>query len=546
MMKRTLIAFQLSLCSIFLILPTTAWSKAKRPVESAPLLTSDQGVWIKDGASSPFAIKIVHAESYVSAAVIASKSDAQLRYEAVSGEACLSKKNGDLCLDWNRSIIESKSHHFKKRMSLLMVNNDLYVPLKFVASPEFQKWSDTRISWSASDKILNQDTPTTISLPYVENFGNKYQLTIEVKNISQFQLLEQNEKRIWMRFLGGRAENSQVLEGDSVIQQVKIVQHQNSADMLVMLGSNALSSSVLHDADGKKILVNIPVKGGGPVIKKEVEKPVKVSSQAAPITPVAVKSTPRIMPTPVEDKKIRTIIVDAGHGGMDCGAIGVRGTYEKEINLRVAKALAKFLSKEKNVRVILTRDKDEFVSLQDRTTMANKAQADLFVSIHCNSSLSVESTGLEVYILSPSATDEAAAAVARIENSVSTLESKKGETDSKLSELLASMAVHNFINESSKVAAYILKGVKEKASVKKSSVQEANFHVLRGAQMPGVLVELDYLSNPVTEIKLRSSRYGEQLAKGILEGVLSYEKVAQSKQSLAPNQAVKFAEKDKK
>jgi N-acetylmuramoyl-L-alanine amidase len=146
----------------------------------------------------------------------------------------------------------------------------------------------------------------------------------------------------------------------------------------------------------------------------------------------------------------------------------------------------------------------------------------MFVSVHCNSSLSAQSQGFEVYILSPDATDQAAEAVARIENSVVALETKKGESSSKLSSLLASMAVYTFINESSKAAALICRGVKKRTTADKTAVKEANFHVLRGAQMPGVLVELGYLSHPISEIKLRSSRYTDSLASGVADGIMEY------------------------
>jgi N-acetylmuramoyl-L-alanine amidase len=339
---------------------------------------------------------------------------------------------------------------------------------------------------------------------------------------------------VWLRFIGGRAAGSAVLEGDNVIHRVRLVQRRHSTDVIVELGGAALSNEVYFDQSEKKLVIDVQrqelqlVARETPPAQASLPKPapVVVPVPAARVD-VAVK---RVQPKPVADTRIRTIVIDAGHGGHDAGAIGVRGTYEKDINLKVARMLADRLSKEKNLRVILTRDSDEFIPLSTRTQIANDARADLFVSIHCNSSLSSKHTGLELYVLSPSATDEAAEAVARLENSVIALESKKGQKTDKLSTLLASMAVNNYINESLECATLLGRAMKTHASVDNSAVKEANFYVLRGAQMPSVLVELEYVSNPISELKLRSSRYQSQLAKAIATGVLDADKRFRKKQ----------------
>ena len=238
----------------------------------------------------------------------------------------------------------------------------------------------------------------------------------------------------------------------------------------------------------------------------------------------------------VHASNVRTYVIDAGHGGLDSGAIGVRGTLEKDINLAVARELARQLRKLKDVRVIMTRDKDEFIALGQRTSMANGANADLFVSIHCNSALSSKGNGFESYYLAADATDKAAAAVARVENSVVSLEVSKGADRGKLGRLLASMAVYNFMNESSKFASIVCRNLRDRSNIDKTAVKEADFFVLRGAQMPAVLLELEYLSNPVSEIRLRSSRYQSQLVKGIIEGILSYDKQHRQEQSAYASQ----------
>ncbi len=395
-------------------------------------------------------------------------------------------------------------------------------------------------------------------LPQVQKMADRYRLTIQTPESLPHYLIEKTPRKIWLRLVRPSTDESQILEGDSVIREVRLVQKQYSADMIMKLGEDAVANDVYFDEGKKKIVVDVftsnrikndvaqkpaVAQTETPVLKTKkvahakhkTEKKI-VAAPAPVIVPApAAASAPAIVAAPVvsasatrtEPKITRrpsetVVVIDAGHGGMDCGAIGTRGTLEKDINLDFARQLAKMMTKEKNVRVVMTRDNDEFVALQDRTRIANDAEADLFVSIHCNASLSPKNTGFETYFLSPDATDKAAASVARLENSVVSLEAHKGAPSSRLSELLASMAIGNFINESSKFASIVCRTIHSHTSVDKAEVKEADFFVLRGAQMPAVLIELEYLSNPISELKLRSSRYRSQLVKGVVEGIKAY------------------------
>jgi N-acetylmuramoyl-L-alanine amidase len=396
---------------------------------------------------------------------------------------------------------------------------------------------------------LAEDTLAVLATPSVEKLKDRYRIQLVVPEVLPYSLIERNEKRIWIRFVRAASDGSQILEGDSVVKEMRIVQRRHSVDFVLKLGDDAVSNDLYFEEpfpsenlahEGKRKLVvdiftsNKLPKESKPLViapskkkshshtvaRRPAERPVPVIGPA----PVPTTNTPVLSPAPSKGNA-KIVVVDAGHGGLDSGAMGARGTNEKDVNLEMAKALAKLLQKEKNIHVLMTRTDDKFIPLNERTAIANAANADLFISIHCNASLSPKHTGLEVYYLSPEATDKAAESVARLENSVVHLEEEKGvRQNSKLTQLLASMAVYNFINESSKFAALICRNLKNKFGLDQTSVKEADFYVLRGAQMPSVLVELDYLSNPVSEIKLRSSRYRSQLAKGVVEAVKAYEK----------------------
>ena len=221
-------------------------------------------------------------------------------------------------------------------------------------------------------------------------------------------------------------------------------------------------------------------------------------------------------------KKKRIIVVDAGHGGEDPGAVGPNGTREKNINLSIARELAKILRNDTDYEVIMTRSDDTFIPLVERTKVANDNKADLFVSIHCNASFNKSASGFEVYFLSEKATDEQSAATARLENSVIELEGKPSKKRSMLQEMLWSMMVNEHINESSELGSFIAGETPGRMKIPNRGVRQANFYVLRGAQMPAVLVESAFISNYSDESKLNRKNFQIAAADSIYEGIKKY------------------------
>jgi N-acetylmuramoyl-L-alanine amidase len=497
-----------------------------------------------NGAATTLSSVEWHSEEFLAIEQLARLSESQLGWQSITKQACLSNVQGIYCFNWENSFITLNGDFLTKKYPLLFDNNQLFVPIKFIVSKDFQAFSKTKIEWNKELKQLTQTPIITLPTPQVEKLSDRYRLQIPLSEIGDHQLLEKTNQKIWIRFVDARSEGSQVLEGDGVIREIDLIQKRKSVDMIFSMGSEALNNDVYYDSENQNLVVDVFTRELNsseeqdrrisPAVhstknEKIISRPVQFSKKSPPIikpmpvvTPV-IKKSPTIVTAPAQ-KNQRTIVIDAGHGGMDAGAMGARRTMEKDINLEVAKALAKQLSKEKNVRVLLTRDSDVFIPLEQRTEFANSANADLFVSIHCNSSISTKNTGFEVYFLSPEATDKAAEAVARFENSVVSLEGSKGNLSNKLTQLLASMAVSSHINQSSKFAALIVRGMKNKTNVEKTAIKEADFFVLRGAQMPAILIELEYLSNPVAEVKLRSSRFRNQMIKGLVDGILAYDK----------------------
>jgi N-acetylmuramoyl-L-alanine amidase len=218
----------------------------------------------------------------------------------------------------------------------------------------------------------------------------------------------------------------------------------------------------------------------------------------------------------------KIIVIDAGHGGHDSGAVGYKKHQEKKSVLKVAKLLRKMLNK-KGYKVYMTRDSDKFIKLKDRTHMATKYNADLFISLHANAApkgKQLSMKGIETFFLSPARTARAKRVAAKENSATSVMDRKSKDT---FLELLNK----NKIIQSNKLAIDIqsgmLKSVRAKFNnVKDGGVREAPFWVLVGAQMPAVLVELGYITNPMEGDRLYNPFYQKAIAKGIYNGINNY------------------------
>lgn len=214
------------------------------------------------------------------------------------------------------------------------------------------------------------------------------------------------------------------------------------------------------------------------------------------------------------------IVIDPGHGGKDPGAIGRAGTKEKHIVLQIAKHLKALMTERLGATVLMTREKDVFISLEDRAELANKKNADLFVSIHVNSHPKRGVKGLEIYHFGE-ASDPRALEVAARENGT-----PFQENGPAWQFILADKLNDKKIEESQELAWTLRKAVttrlKKHYIVKDHGVKTAPFYVLRMTTMPSILVELAFISNPREEKLLTSAKYQRRVAEGILEGIIAY------------------------
>ena len=224
-----------------------------------------------------------------------------------------------------------------------------------------------------------------------------------------------------------------------------------------------------------------------------------------------------------EKWEFKTIVIDAGHGGKDPGAVGYRGTKEKDIALDVAKRLEKKITKNMDIKVVMTRDEDVFLRLSERTKIANENNGSLFISIHTNAAEDRRASGFETFLIGLNKNEYAAKVAAR-ENAVLELEGKSGQELTGEDLIQATIAQAAFASSSETFADMVQKEIKKRVQSRDRGVKQAGFVVLARASMPNVLVELGFISNPAEEKKLRSPQYRDQLATAIYRAVQQYEK----------------------
>ncbi len=246
----------------------------------------------------------------------------------------------------------------------------------------------------------------------------------------------------------------------------------------------------------------------------------RVAVEAAPATPVAIRPAH----APVESGRDVVIAIDAGHGGVDPGASGRRGTREKDVVLEIARVLAARINAEPGMKAVLIREGDNFISLRDRSARARRAKADLFVSVHADAIANPDVSGSSVYVLSDrGASSEAARWLAERENAADLKGGiKLDDKDAVLANVLLDLSQTASISASMEAAEQVLRSLDRIGEVRKPRVQQAGFVVLKSPDIPSMLVETAFISNREDERKLSSPGHRAKLADAIFAGIERY------------------------
>lgn len=263
--------------------------------------------------------------------------------------------------------------------------------------------------------------------------------------------------------------------------------------------------------------------------------PVKAATKAAAAAPksqpVVTKDGKARVRLPAETKRTDPIIVviDPGHGGVDPGAIGRAKNYEKNVVLQVGRRLRDAINAKPGMKAYLTRDRDVFLRLPDRVAIAQRMNADIFISLHADAHENRSVRGSSVYVLSEKSSDGEAARLARLANEGYdvggiTLDSEPVEVRN----ILIDLAQRDTMNHSALLARHVLDGLDNITTTRGRNIRFAGFRVLKALQMPSILVELAYMSNPQEERLLINPRHQQRLAQAIADGVERYSKEPKS------------------
>ncbi len=406
-----------------------------------------------------------------------------------------------------------KSQIFQLPLPVLSANGKLYMPANFVCTylslilHGTFKFDDVKGEFSFAAAHAG---PTLITGIDAEEKANGAIVQIAMQNLPiayEAAIGQDNILYLTIMPASGDVRKLSLLPPTDIYSSVLAIQNPNSVQLSFKLKNKYLSQQVFIDSSASAV-------------------DVALYSQAD-VNKIAVDEIKKKLEDEKKNWKLDVVVIDPGHGGKDPGAIGFRGTMEKTVTLAIARDLKKAINERlPNVRVVMTRDDDEFVELDKRGEIANAADGKLFISLHCNSMPHKPNSmnGLETYFLRPGRTDEAIRIAAQ-ENAAAKYENdyeKKYEAYDEDNMILTTMAHGAFVKYSEQLAQLIEDNVSSTASVADNGVSQAGFYVLVGASMPAVLVETGYLSNPREEKYLRSKKGQEAMARGIANAVAKF------------------------
>ncbi len=310
--------------------------------------------------------------------------------------------------------------------------------------------------------------------------------------------------------------------GNGLLKGARIAQYKAEVVRVVLDTENIKDYKIFPLSDPARLVID--VRGDRPTEISRLEQSITAVHERVVVPkleeqPVVAEKKSRPPKKPAVSK-IRRIVVDPGHGGHDPGAIGPSGIQEKDVVLAIGLRLRELFKEELGLDVVMTRSTDVFIPLEERTAIANKVGADLFLSVHANASSNRAAAGIETYYLNLAKTDKVAQLAAK-ENGTTL------EKVSVLQAILFDLMANYKLNDSAHLADEVQKSLHKKirtrfSDAKNLGVKQGPFYVLVGASMPSILVETAFLSNVAEESRLKDPAYQEMTANGIFEGVRSY------------------------
>ncbi|HEY1236352.1 MAG TPA: N-acetylmuramoyl-L-alanine amidase [Candidatus Binatia bacterium] len=348
-------------------------------------------------------------------------------------------------------------------------------------------------------------------------------ITVELSRETRFevrQLLDGSDKgaapRVYVDIFGARlalASKRPVEADEKLVRQVRIAQHSTDVVRVVLDLQNRTAHNAFMISGPQRLIIDVAGEKTAGGSSKPGSRVNEVAARSRQPTNKTAASTS-------VSSGLRKVVLDPGHGGKDPGASGPGGIAEKDIVLGIAKKLALKLKTEMGTEVVLTRKDDRFVPLEDRTLLANAEDADLFISLHVNASPNIDAKGIETYYLD-NTTDEAAIRLAARENATS----RKNISDLQfiLSDMMQNMKLEDSITLAHRLQTSLVSVMsKFMGDVKDLGVKKALFHVLVGARMPSVLVEMFFITNKSESRVMADAGYQDAMVNALFEGIQKY------------------------
>ena len=443
---------------------------------------------------------------YISLKSLAKFLDATYEPNIETGKGTFKLKNGMVSFTQFSPYVTMGEKSYNIRRDVIFYYGDFYTPaasmIEVIAKliPEEIAFSENDLSlmiYPARYNVVDFAVQQKLNGLLIEIYLSQQLKYDIVKTIDSWMIVNIYDGKIDTATFSRRKPASTVIE-------TKAYQFEKSAQVSIRL--RGASFSYVHKYKDDPPRIQIAVKGDAFADT--------VLTYTAPETLAA--------PEKVQDTLIDVIVIDPGHGGDDNGAIGPSKTKEKDIVLDISKKLRDLLENE-NIKVILTRDDDRLVPLGDRTEIANEAEADVFVSIHCNAATNKKANGTIAFFLADAKTDQARAAAA-LENSALKFEteSKSRGEPNDIDFILSDMIQNEYLKESADLADMIQKNIKNKIKIDSRGVDQAGFFVLNKAYMPAVLVETAFISNKTDEKTLRDEKKRQNFAEAIFTSILQF------------------------
>ena len=457
-------------------------------------------------------LRQVEGQDVVALDDLATLFQLQVREDPLAGGITVSRRGRTLVMS-SQGLVSSGGRLVSLASPPVKSGKQWFVPVDFVGRA-LPLVLDVRAEFRRSSRtLIIGDLVVPRVVARVETAGPNARVTVDISPRADHTIV-QEPGRLLLRFTADAvdAELTPAAAGD-LLAGVKV--NDTPPALQIDLGPRFASfraSDVPVDASSTRVVIDLLPAGGATTSSAAAAPGLAGQPPAQPEAPPV-----SLFEGPVSG--VRTIVLDPGHGGDETGARGPAGTLEKDVTLAVARQLRAAIEHRLGLRVLLTRDGDNTVGLDERAALANNNKADLFVSIHANASVSPAPLGAEVFYLS---LDEYGERMKReAEPGVASLPTASGG-DRQVELILWEMAQSRHLADSAVLASIVEQQLRARVPMSARAIQQAPFRVLVGANMPAVLIEVGFLTNPGEEAKLASAEHRGQLVQALFESIVRF------------------------